>query len=88
MIVPEVHGLWLHDFYTDSMDLTATFSGVSAGAGSFTTDGPGLSRNRGDVGAGITFISCINLAVEAVYNYQFSKGWHSQEGLVKISKQF
>ena len=33
----------------------------------------GCDRNRGDVGVGITFISCIDVAVEAVYNYEFSK---------------
>ena len=88
VIVPEVHGLWLYDFYKDSMHLKATFSGVAKESGSFTTKGPGLPRNRGDVGVGITFISCIDLAVEAVYNYEFSKRWHANQALVKISQQF
>jgi len=87
-IVPEVHGLWLHDFYTDSMHLRTTFSGVAKESGSFKTNGHGLDRNGGDVGIGITFISCVRLAIEAVYNYEFSKRWHAHEGLIKISQQF
>jgi uncharacterized protein with beta-barrel porin domain len=88
VIVPEVHSLWLYDFYEDDMNLKATFSGVAKEAGSFRTEGPGLPRNRGDVGAGITFISCRDLALEAVYNYEFSKRWYAHEGLVKLSKRF
>jgi uncharacterized protein with beta-barrel porin domain len=88
VIVPEMHGLWLYDFFSDSMGVRSTFSGVAAEAGQFKTQGPGLARNRGDVGAGITFISCIDLAVEAVYNYEFSKRWHAHDGLIKISQQF
>lgn len=88
VFVPEIHGLWLYDFYGDSMNLNTTFSGVAAEAGSFKTKGPGLARNRGDVGAGVTFISCCDLGVEAVYNYEFSHRWHAHEALVEISKQF
>jgi len=89
VIVPEVHGLWLHDFFEDQMHLKTSFSGVAEESGAFVTKGPDLARNRGDVGVGVTFISCIDLAVEAVYNYEFSnKGWHANEVLVKISKQF
>lgn len=88
VIVPEAHALWLHDFYTDAMHLKATFSGVAEQSGSFTTKGHGMDRNSGDVGAGITFITCLNFAIEAVYNYEFSKRWHAHEALIKISQQF
>ncbi len=88
VVVPEVHGLWLYDYFNDAMNVKATFSGVAEQTGTFKTKGPGLARNRGDVGAGITFISCIDLAVEAVYNYEFSHRWHAHEGLIKISQQF
>ena len=88
VIVPEVHALWLYDFHNDSMHLRSTFSGVAAEAGSFETDGPSLARNRGDVGVGITFISCMDLAVEIVYNYEFSKKWNANEALIKLSQQF
>ena len=87
-IVPEVHGIWLHDFRGDPMDLTSTFSGLSATCGSFKTNGPSQDRNYGDVGAGITFITCSNLAFELVYNYEFGKTYHSQEGLLKITQRF
>jgi outer membrane autotransporter protein len=87
-IVPEVHGLWLHDFFSDRMNLDTTFSGVAEEAGSFRTKGPGFDKNTGDVGAGITFINCNRLAIELVYNYQFSKHYHANEGLVKITKRF
>ncbi len=86
--VPEVHALWLHDFFADRMNLDATFSGVAEQSGSFKIKGPGFDRNQGDVGAGISFINCNRLAVELVYNYQFSKHYHANEGLVKITKRF
>ncbi len=86
--VPEVHALWLHDFFGDAQHLQTTFSSVASEAPITTTNEPTLARNRGDVGAGVTFISCINLAVEAVYNYEFSNRWHAHQGLVKLSKQF
>ena len=88
VIVPEVHGLWLYNFYSTPMFIDATFSGVAQEAGVFETIGAGLPRNRGDVGVGITFISCIDLAFEAVYNFEFSQRWHAHQALVKISKQF
>ncbi len=88
VFIPEVHALWLHDFFTDKMDLSTTFSGVAAAAGSFKTKGPGFPRNLGDVGAGITFISCIDLGIEGVYNYQFGERWHAHEALVKIFQRF
>jgi len=86
--VPEVHALWLHDFFGDRMDLNTTFSGVAAEAGPFKTKGPSFDRNQGDVGAGITFITCNRLAFELVYNYQFSKHYHANEGLVKVTQRF
>ncbi|HUD01974.1 MAG TPA: autotransporter outer membrane beta-barrel domain-containing protein [Rhabdochlamydiaceae bacterium] len=88
VFVPEIHGIWLHDFFRDRMDLTSTFSGVAEEAGSFETEGPSQDRNWGDVGTGITFITCSNLAFELVYNYQFGKTYHSQEGLLKITQRF
>jgi len=86
--VPEIHGLWLHDFFTDAMDLSSTLSGVAAEAGSFKLKGPGFTRNLGLVGAGMTFISCSRWAIEFVYNYEFGKDFHSNEGLIQISKRF
>jgi uncharacterized protein with beta-barrel porin domain len=86
--VPEIHGLWLHDFFTDPMDLNSTFSGVAAEAGSFKLKGPGFTRNLGLIGAGMTFINCSRWAIEFVYNYEFGKDFHSNEGLIQISKRF
>jgi uncharacterized protein with beta-barrel porin domain len=86
--VPEVHALWLYDFFSDRMNLDATFSGVAEGAGSFKTEGPGFDRNQGLVGAGMTFINCQRWAIELVYNYQFSEHYHANEGLIKITKRF
>jgi uncharacterized protein with beta-barrel porin domain len=86
--VPEVHALWLHDFFKERMDLDTTFSGVAEQAGSFETKGPRLDRDYGDLGAGITFITCKRLAIQLVYNYQFGKHYHANEGLLKISKRF
>jgi outer membrane autotransporter protein len=88
VVVPEIHGLWLYDFRSDQMNLRTTLSGVAALAGSVKTKGPGLDRNRGDVGVGLTFIACVDFALEAVYNYQFSKRWHAHEALVKLSQRF
>ena len=70
------------------MSLDSTFSGVAEEAGSFKTKGPGFARNQGDVGAGISFINCKRLAIELVYNYQFAKHYHANEGLIKITKRF
>jgi len=87
-IVPEIHALWLHDFFGDEMDLNTSFSGVAAQSGPFATTGPQLPRNRGDVGAGITFISCNRLAIQLVYNYEFSSSYHANEALAKLSYRF
>jgi outer membrane autotransporter protein len=86
--VPEVHGLWLHDFFGDHMKLQTTFSGVAAETGPFWTGGPSLDRNLGDVGVGISFISCVRLAIQLDYNYQFGKSYHAQHGLIKITQRF
>lgn len=86
--VPEVHALWLHDFFGNSMDLDTTFSGVAEETGSFSTRGPSLDKNRGDVGASLSFISCSRWAVQLVYNYEFSKSYSSHEGLIKLTKRF
>ncbi len=86
--VPEVHAMWLHDYFGDAMDLDTTFSGVAEQAGPFRTKGPSFDRNLGDVGAGITFISCSRLALELVYNYEFGKTYHAHEGLVKVTQRF
>lgn len=86
--VPEIHGIWLHDFYGDAMDLTAIFSSVASEAGSFKTKGPAWARNSWDVGASIAFITCSKLAIELVYNYEFSSTYHANEGLIKLSKKF
>jgi len=86
--VPEIHAIWLYDFFDDEMELTSTFSGVASQAGPFTIEGPGWARNSGDVGASITFISCKRLAVQLVYNYEFSSTYHANEGLIKITKRF
>ncbi len=86
--VPEIHAFWLYDFYDDAMDLTSTFSGVAAEAGPFSVNGPGWARNSGDVGASIAYISCKRLAIQFVYNYQFSSTYHANEGLIEISKRF
>ncbi len=86
--VPEVHALWLHDFFGDRMELNTAFSGVAEQAGTFSTNGPSLDKDRGDVGASITFITCNRLGIQLSYNYVFSKTYHSNEGLIKISKRF
>ncbi len=86
-IIPEVHALWLYDFYHDAMHLKGNLSGA-AKEGTFIANGPGMARNRGDVGVGITFITCYDLGLEFVYNYEFSKRWHASEGLIKISQRF
>jgi hypothetical protein len=83
-----VHALWLHDFYGNGMNPSTAFSGVANQVGYFSTNGISLDRNHGDVGAGLTFISCSRLAIEVVYNYEFSKTYHSNEGLIKITKRF
>ncbi len=88
-LVPEVHAFWLHDFYANRMDLDGTtLSGLAAGAGSFDLTGSGIKRNRGDVGAGITFISCMDLSLQLVYNYEFTSNFHANEGLAKLSFAF
>lgn len=86
--VPEVHGIWLHDFYGDAMDLNTIFSSVASEAGRFTTKGPAWARNSWDVGGSIAFITCNRWSIELVYNYEFSSTYHANEGLFKLSKRF
>lgn len=86
--VPEIHAIWLHDFFDDEMELTSTFSGVASETGPFTVEGPGWARNSGDIGASITFITCRRLAIQLIYNYEFSSTYHANEGLIKISRRF
>lgn len=86
--VPEIHALWLHDFFGDDMSLKTTFSGVATEAGTFKTKGPAQDRNWGDVGISLSFISCMKLAVQLAYNFEFSRNYHSNEGLIKITQRF
>jgi outer membrane autotransporter protein len=86
--IPEVHALWLYNFHRNAMHLKTTLSGVAAQSGTFETDGPDLDVSSGDVGAGITFISCTNLTIAAFYNYEFSKSWDAHKARVRISYQF
>ncbi len=86
--VPEIHAIWLYDFFDDEMELTSTFSGVASEAGPFTLEGPGWARNSGDIGASITFITSRRLAIQLIYNYEFSTTYHANEGLIKISRRF
>ncbi len=86
--VPEIHAIWLHDFFKDEMDLSSTFSGVAVEAGRFKVKGPGWGRDSGDVGASIAYIACNRLAIQLVYNYEFSSTYHANEALIKISYRF
>jgi uncharacterized protein with beta-barrel porin domain len=88
VFVPEIHAMWLYDFFGDKMDLTAMFSGVASQAGSFSVNGPAWARNSGDVGASVSFVTCRRLAIQFAYNYKFSSSYHANEGLIKITKRF
>jgi len=88
VFVPEIHAMWLYDFFGDKMDLTSTFSNVASQTGPFSVDGPSWAHNSGDVGASITFISCRRLAIQFVYNFEFSSTYHANEGLIKITRRF
>ena len=88
VFVPEIHAMWLYDFFGDEMDLTSTFSGVASQTGPFSVDGPSWARNSGDLGASITFISCRRLAIQFAYNFEFSSTYHANEGLIKITRRF
>ena len=88
VFIPEVHAIWLHDFFKNDMNLKSSLSGLSEKGGLFSTKGPSQDKNKGDVGISVSFISCKKLSVQLAYNYEFSKTYNSHQGLIKIAKSF
>ncbi|HSW90298.1 MAG TPA: autotransporter outer membrane beta-barrel domain-containing protein, partial [Patescibacteria group bacterium] len=86
--VPEVHSIWLHDFYQNRLNVDAIFTGLGAGAGSFPNTGPGIGRNTWDIGGSITFMISRTFSIMVNYDYNRSKAYYSHQGLLELSYSF
>lgn len=83
--VPEIHTIWLHDFSTLGTDVRASFSGLGAEAGYWTSQGPRFDQNYWNIGASVTCYANSNFSL--LLDYDFEKGNHyfTHQGLVELS---
>ena len=88
IFLPEVHGMWLHDFEEDKMNIRANFIGLGAAAGSFKELGPSVDETTWDVGASLAFIANDTFTIQVVYDYEKSKTYFDQQGMLELSFDF
>ena len=86
--IPEVHSLWLHDFYDNGLDVTASFTGIGAVGGDFTNTGPRFDRNTGNIGGSITFVANNNWSIQLLYDYERSSSYFDHQGLIQLTYDF
>lgn len=86
--IPEVHTIWLHDFHTDPLDATASFTGIGAAAGTFNNKGPRTDRNTWNIGASINCIANDNFSILVLYDYERSKTYYDHQGTLELSYDF
>ncbi|MBN8890556.1 MAG: autotransporter outer membrane beta-barrel domain-containing protein [Rhodospirillales bacterium] len=89
--VPEVHAKWLHELANPVARQTSAFT--AATGASFTTRGLKTANDTGNLGAGLTILSCTCSArtwsLEAVYDYfQRSDHYAAHQGMLKFSSRF
>ncbi len=89
--IPEVHAKWLHELSNPMVRQTSAFA-VAPGA-SFTTRGLKAAADTGNIGAGLTILSCScsvrTWSLEAVYDYyQGSDKYSAHQGMLKFSARF
>ncbi len=86
--IPELHGIWFHDFYREPLKVDASFTGLGATAGSFKNKGPGRDRNTWNIGGGITYLSDVNFSIQAIYDYERSSSYFDHQGTLVLSYCF
>ncbi len=83
--IPELHGMWLYDFFGDKQQTTSTFTG---GGGSFKTSGTDPAQHSFDVGAGLTFNTEYNVIVVLNYDFEIKEDFYGHSGDVSVKYSF
>ena len=91
VLVPEIHGKWLHELSNPTLSQTASFA--APGSASFSTPGMKTGADTLNAGFGLTIYSCTcgtsSWSVEAGYDYfHRSDKYEAHQGLVKLTGHF
>ncbi len=88
LFIPEVHSLWLHDFIDDTLNVTASFTGLGAAGGSFVNTGPTIDRDTWNIGGSLTYLFNSTFSIQLVYDYERSSTHFDHQGMVELAIDF
>ncbi len=88
ILIPGVHGLWIHNYEEDKMNIRAKFVGLGGQAGSIKNMGPSIDENMWNVGASLAYLANDTFTVQVVYDYEQSKTYFDHRGLLEIAFNF
>ncbi|ADI30436.1 autotransporter outer membrane beta-barrel domain-containing protein [Methylotenera versatilis] len=78
-ILPSVHANWRHDFNSNGIDTTSTFTG---GGAAFSTPGQELASNSYNIGAAIAFQKTKNFTFSVNLDGEKASGYNAVSGQV------
>ncbi len=90
-IVPELHVKWLHELSNPTTRQNASFAAVTGSV--FSTPGLKAARDTGNIGAGLSLLSCAcggnSWSLEAVYDYyRRSDRFSAHQLMIKFTSRF
>ncbi|MBX3718841.1 MAG: autotransporter outer membrane beta-barrel domain-containing protein [Parachlamydiales bacterium] len=86
--IPEARAMWLYDFFTESVNVKASYSKLGAAVGSFRNKGPHTDRNTLNVGGSVTFLynTCFSMTLD--WDFEVSNHYYDNQGLIEFSYVF
>lgn len=87
-LTPEVHTIWLHDFNTQPARIRASYSGVAAEGGYFTSWGMRPDQNTWNIGGSLNYKALCDLTFSIIYDYERSCSYFDHEGMLALDYRF
>ena len=86
--IPEIHSIWLHDYYNNGLNADASFTGLGAVAGSFPNRGPKTDRDTWNIGGSLTFMANDHFSAFVVYDYERSSTYFDHQWMLEVAYDF
>lgn len=87
-LVPEIHTIWLHDFYVRPFHVTASFSGLAALGGYITDRGIKIDQDTWNIGGSLSLLKSKGCTFSFVYDYEKSSTYYNHQGMLNFSYNF